>query len=160
MQQRDMGVPLCANVDAETQGMIFRKTEVIRSSFIHEGEAAGRSPVPGIRRKHIQNGLQLCQESGLFFGLLAFINVDSHLPPAGFVHRPSGVAALWLTLSLWIHCVRRSYRRKLVRATVRVRAVHRMRHHPSAPALSFRLDSVARPYARTAAAVRPANLTA
>src|SRR3954466_7142183 len=93
MQQRDMGVPLCANVDAETQGMIFRKTEVIRSSFIHEGEAAGRSPVPGIRRKHIQNGLQLCQESGLFFGLLAFINVDSHLPPAGFVHRPSGVAA-------------------------------------------------------------------
>jgi len=28
------------------------------------------------------DGLQLCRESRLFFGLLAFINVDSHLPPA------------------------------------------------------------------------------
>jgi hypothetical protein len=44
--------------------------------------------------------LQLCQEFGLFFGLLAFINVDSHL----------------------------------------LRAVHRMWHHLSAPALSFRLE--------------------
>src|SRR6266850_4070771 len=93
MQQRDMGVPLCANVDAETQGMILGKTEVIRSSFIHKSEPAGRSRVPGIRRNHIQSGSELCQESGLFFGLLAFISVDSHLPPAGFVLRPNAVAA-------------------------------------------------------------------
>src|SRR5258705_2000776 len=52
------------------------------------------------------------------------------------LHRPT----LRLTLSLWIHCVRQSYRKKFVRATVRARAVHRMRHHLSAPALSFQLD--------------------
>jgi hypothetical protein len=40
MQQWDVGVPRRANVDTETQGMIFRKTKVIRSSFIHEGERA------------------------------------------------------------------------------------------------------------------------
>jgi hypothetical protein len=39
------------------------------------------------------NGLQPCREFGLFFGLPAFINVDRHLPPAGFVHRPGAVAA-------------------------------------------------------------------
>src|SRR6266404_7948777 len=116
-----MVVPLCANVDAETQGMIFRKTKVFCSSFIHEGEAAGRSRVPSIRRNHIESGLQLCQESRLFFGLLAFIKVDSHLPLSNFMHRQT----LWLTLSLWIHCVRQSYRKNFVRATVRVRAVHR-----------------------------------
>src|ERR1700752_4420466 len=75
MQQRDMSVPLCANVDAETQGMIFRKAKVIRSSFIHEGEPAGRSRVPGIRRNHVQSGSQLGRESGLF------IDVNSHAVP-------------------------------------------------------------------------------
>src|SRR6476660_3145897 len=84
MQQRNMGVPRCANVDAETKGMIFRKAEVIRGSFIQKSEPAGRSRVPGIRRNHIQSGLQLRRESRLIFGLLAFINVDSHLPPRGF----------------------------------------------------------------------------
>src|ERR1700739_62339 len=48
-----MGVPLCANVDAETQRMIFRKTKVVRSSFVHEGEPAGRRGVPGVRGNHI-----------------------------------------------------------------------------------------------------------
>src|SRR5580658_10454583 len=70
MQKPDMGVPRYADVDAETQGMIFRKTKVVRSSFIHEGEAAGRICVPGIRRNYIQSGLQLGGGSGLFFGLL------------------------------------------------------------------------------------------
>src|SRR5208282_6277438 len=81
MQERDMGVVLCANVDAETQGMISRKTKVIGSSFIHEGEAAGRSRVPGISRNHIKNGLQLRHEFGPFFGLPPFIDVDSYAIP-------------------------------------------------------------------------------
>jgi hypothetical protein len=38
MQQRDMGVPLGANVDAEAEGMIFREIKVVRSSLIHKGE--------------------------------------------------------------------------------------------------------------------------
>src|SRR6266851_8724269 len=33
------------------------------------------------------------REARLFFGLVALIIVDSHLPPASFVHRTSGVAA-------------------------------------------------------------------
>src|SRR5258708_11137412 len=85
MHEGKMGVPLCANVDAETQRMIFRKTEVVRSSFVHEGEPAGRRRVPSMRWNHIQSGLQLCQVSGLVFGLLACVDVQSHLPPAGFV---------------------------------------------------------------------------
>src|SRR5258705_6214399 len=53
MHEGKMGVPLCANVDAETQRMIFRKTKVVRSSFVHEGEPAGRRGVPGMRGNHI-----------------------------------------------------------------------------------------------------------
>jgi hypothetical protein len=58
-------------------------------------------------------------------------------------------------------CVRKSYCKKLVRAAVRVRAVHRMRHL-SVPALSSDLISADRALRepRTAAAIRPANLTA
>jgi hypothetical protein len=61
------------------------------------------------------DGLQLSQESGLFFGLPALINVDRHLPPAGFEHRPSAVAAptassfaldkLCQAITRWINCV-------------------------------------------------------
>jgi hypothetical protein len=40
MQKRDMGVPRRANVDAETEGMIFRNTKEIRLPFTHESEAA------------------------------------------------------------------------------------------------------------------------
>src|SRR5271168_333605 len=39
--------------------MIVRKTKVIGGSFIHEGEAAGRSRIPGVSRNHVENGLQL-----------------------------------------------------------------------------------------------------
>src|SRR5712692_3335291 len=53
MHEGKMGVPLCANVDAETQRMIFRKSKVVRSSFVHEGEPAGRRRVPGMRGNHI-----------------------------------------------------------------------------------------------------------
>src|SRR5260370_15974708 len=61
MQQPDMGVPSSANADAETQGMIFWKTKVVRRASIHEGETAGRRRVPGMCRDHIQSGLQLCR---------------------------------------------------------------------------------------------------
>ena len=76
-----MGVPLRANVDAETQRMILGKTKVIRRSFVHEGEPAGWSRVPGMSRNDIQSGLQLRHESGPFFGLLAFVDVDRHAIP-------------------------------------------------------------------------------
>jgi hypothetical protein len=52
MHEGKMGVPLCANVDAETQRVIFRKTKVVRSSFVHKGEPAGRRRVPGKRGNH------------------------------------------------------------------------------------------------------------
>ena len=57
-----MGIPRSDDVDSETEGMVLRETEVVRSSFIHEGERAGRSSVPGIRRNYIESGLQLCFE--------------------------------------------------------------------------------------------------
>jgi hypothetical protein len=72
MQQSERVVPFRANVDAETQGIIFRDTKIFRSSVVHEGERAARSRVPGICRKHIQNGLQLRHESGRIFSPLAF----------------------------------------------------------------------------------------
>lgn len=40
MQKRDMGLPRRAGIDAETQGVILWKTEIVRSSFVHEGEPA------------------------------------------------------------------------------------------------------------------------
>src|SRR5271165_7606433 len=49
--------------------MIFRKTKEISSSFVHEGEGAGRSRVPSISGNHIQSGLQVSRETWLFFGL-------------------------------------------------------------------------------------------
>jgi hypothetical protein len=59
-------------------------------------------------------------------------------------------------------CVKQSYRKKIVRAAVRVRAVHRTRHHLSVPALSSDLISADKALRapRTAAAIRPENLTA
>jgi hypothetical protein len=54
MQQRDMGVPLGANVDAETQGMIFRETKVIRSSFIHEGERRTEPRTKYVPESHLE----------------------------------------------------------------------------------------------------------
>jgi hypothetical protein len=87
--------------------------------------------------------LQLCHVSGVVFGLLACIDVDSHLPPAGFVEQPSvgPVAAPMANSSALDSCVKQSYRKKIVRAAVRVRAVHRTRHHLSVPALSSDLIS-------------------
>jgi hypothetical protein len=59
MQKGDMGIPLCAHVDTETERMILWKTEIIRVSFIYKGERAGRGGVPGIHRKHVESGSQL-----------------------------------------------------------------------------------------------------
>ena|SRR6516225_1255208 len=75
--------------------MIFRTTKVIRSSFIHEGEPAGRSRVPGIRGNHIYSGLQLCRDFGLFFGPLAFIDVNSQ---ALLAARKSRVTSVMLAM--------------------------------------------------------------
>src|ERR1700759_3567400 len=81
MQKRDMGVPLRANVDAEAQGMILRKTKVVGGPPVDEGETAGRRRVPGMRGNHVQRGLQLCGRSRLLFGLPGFIDVDRHAVP-------------------------------------------------------------------------------
>ena len=51
MHEGKMGVPLCANVDAKTQGMTFRETKVVR--VIYEGEPARWRRVPGVRGNHI-----------------------------------------------------------------------------------------------------------
>src|ERR1700729_3226042 len=81
MQQRQRVVPLCANIDAETQGMIFRNAKVIRSSLVHEGARAARSRIPGIHRKHVWIGLQLCRGSGPFSSPLGIIDVDRQAIP-------------------------------------------------------------------------------
>ena len=52
-----MRIPLSASIDAEPERMVFRETEVIRTSFIHEGERAGRDSVPGVRRNQIKSDL-------------------------------------------------------------------------------------------------------
>src|SRR4051812_30879343 len=62
MQPGNMGIPCSPNIDSETERMVFRETKVIRNSFIHEGERAGRSSVPSVRRNYIESGLQLCFE--------------------------------------------------------------------------------------------------
>src|ERR1700739_3205670 len=59
MQKRDMGIPFCAGVDAESKGMVFRQTKVIPGSFIHKCERTGWKGVPAICRNHIESGLQL-----------------------------------------------------------------------------------------------------
>jgi hypothetical protein len=68
-----MGIPLCACVDAESKGMVFRETKIIRSSFIYEGERAGRSSVLGIRRNYVESGLQLCFELGLLLSSAIYV---------------------------------------------------------------------------------------
>jgi hypothetical protein len=59
-----MGIPLSADVESETERVVFGKTKVICTSFIYEDESAGRSSVPGIRRNDVESGLQLCFELG------------------------------------------------------------------------------------------------
>ena len=68
VQQGDMGIPLSANVDSETERVVFGKAKVIRSSFIYEGERAGRSSVPGIRRNYVERGSQLRLKELFRFG--------------------------------------------------------------------------------------------
>src|SRR4029077_5258164 len=60
MQKGDIGIPFCTCICAKAEGMVFREPEVIRSSFIHESERAGRKSVPGVRWNNVQSGLQLC----------------------------------------------------------------------------------------------------
>ena len=104
---------------------------IVQNALIDKGRPAAGVRRPEEARYRFKNLAEFVfvllrsfvgQESGLFFGLLAFINVDSHFPPAGFVHQPT----IWLPLSVWI------LSKKFVRATVRVRAVHQMRHYLSA----------------------------
>ena len=59
MQKEEMGVPLCAHVDTETETMIVRETEIIRMSFIYKSERAMRISVPGVRRNYVEGGSQL-----------------------------------------------------------------------------------------------------
>src|SRR6266404_8533 len=77
-----MGIPISANFDSKTQRMVFRETKVIRSSFIHEGERAGRAGVPCIRRNDIESGLQLCFERRVFFfGTFAILDFYARAVP-------------------------------------------------------------------------------
>src|SRR5690348_3887210 len=62
--------------------MIFRNTDGIRLSLIHEGEAAGGRRVPNIRRKHIQNSSHPRHEPRLYFSLLTFRTVGARRPDA------------------------------------------------------------------------------
>src|ERR1700675_1442458 len=55
-----MRVPRRAGLDPEPKRVIFREAEVIRVSFVYEGERAGRSRIPGVRRNDIECGLQPC----------------------------------------------------------------------------------------------------
>jgi len=57
-----------AQCRCETQGMIFRKTKVIRSPFIQE-DARRTEPRTSNPESHL-SGLPLCRGCGLFFGLL------------------------------------------------------------------------------------------
>jgi hypothetical protein len=52
-----MGIPRCASIDAEPERMVFWEAKVIRTSFIQEGESAGRDSVPGMRRNQIKSEL-------------------------------------------------------------------------------------------------------
>src|SRR5258708_30907174 len=81
MHKGDMGIPRCASIDSQTERMIFRDTKVIRTSFIHEGEGAGRSSVPGMRWNHIESGLQLCFGRRGGFDTLAVLDVDTRSKP-------------------------------------------------------------------------------
>jgi hypothetical protein len=53
MEKRNVRIPICADIDAEPQGMVSGQTKVIRLSLIHEREPAGRISVLGVRRNHI-----------------------------------------------------------------------------------------------------------
>ncbi len=50
----------------------FRKTKVIRKSFIHERMRAAWNSVPGVRRNHIESSLQLYFERGVLLSSLGF----------------------------------------------------------------------------------------
>src|SRR5271165_4292297 len=97
MQKGDMGIPRCASIDSQTERMVFRNTEVIRSSFIHEDEGTGGNSVPSIRRNHIESGLQLCFEWRRVFGTLAVLDVDTRSEP--FHDSPSFVTKRHLAWS-------------------------------------------------------------
>jgi len=61
--------------------MLFRQTEVIRLSLIHECEPAGRVSVPGVRRYHVERGLQLCFEELFRFGFVWWRGHSQHHTP-------------------------------------------------------------------------------
>ena len=68
-----MGIPLSANVDSETERVVFGKAKVIRSSFIYEDKSARRSSVPSIRRNYVESGLQLCFDVGLLLSSAIYV---------------------------------------------------------------------------------------
>jgi len=61
--------------------MLFRQTEVIRLSLIHGCEPAGRVSVPGVRRYHVERGLQLCFEELFRFGFVWWRGHSQHHTP-------------------------------------------------------------------------------
>ena len=65
---------MLTGVHTGPERMLFRQTEVIRLSLIHEREPAGRVSVPGVRRYHVEPGLELCFTELLRFGFVRWRN--------------------------------------------------------------------------------------
>lgn len=70
MEKGNMGIPRRTVVDAESESIVFRQTKVIRLSLIHEHEPTGGISVPGVRRYHVERGLQLCFKELFRFGFV------------------------------------------------------------------------------------------
>jgi hypothetical protein len=61
--------------------MLFRQTEVIRLSLIHEREPAGRVSIPGVRRYYVERGLQLGFKELFRFGFVWWGGHSQHHTP-------------------------------------------------------------------------------
>src|SRR5258708_1588514 len=90
MQKWNMRVPCRTGVDAESERMILRQPEVVRTSFVDERERARRSRVPGVRRNDVQRGLQLCLGPMIHWAPLlpgTSISPNGDIDIAGDTHR-------------------------------------------------------------------------
>src|ERR1700751_3590234 len=99
-----MGIPRCTVVDAESEGIVFRQTEVVRRTFIHEGECTGGNSVPGMRRNHVERGLQLCFERGMLRRKALYVK-SSKQPElsafAIFVSESDQLNRFWHAVASW-----------------------------------------------------------
>src|SRR5476649_2527204 len=59
MQQGDMRIPCTAGVASSSKQVVCRQTQVVRTSFVHEGERARRRCIPSVSRNQVERALQL-----------------------------------------------------------------------------------------------------